>query len=476
MNLAKASPIEVADELVGLFNQMIISDDILYTFNGKTYETLTDFEIGQQIYNLYVKNNPEAWSPNKSNAITIAMKYHPGIKRVAALDDYDDYINLNNGILQFSTRTLIPHSPDFYFTSIVSIDYDPSPDSQMSPALNSLLDSIFTNDDHTPDIHTIDNIIQLGGYLIYPKIKMEKMFIFYGGGSNGKSLLIDYVYKLFFDRKFISSLSLNVLSNEASTARKQLLTSRVNFATEQRAGDLESEELKKVVTGEDISIERKYEDNINFKAKCKILIAGNRFIRFKDTSEGLRRRLLIFHFKNRFETNKKKYLSLVNPASKRIFPAADKDALTSALFAERSAILNMFLDGLQRLKDNNWQFYESENSEEIFNEYLEESDYLGTWLEEHFVPTPDATMHIGVKEIQDNYRKWWEYNFPDKKFDVSTKLMGRRIKDIFRIDSHRVNIFIDGKSTTTTVYYLSLKNKCFTEEIQSNTPTQETMV
>ena len=463
MNLSKASPIEVSDAIVSELPPLVMCQNILYSFNGKEYESLTDFAIGQHIYNMYVKTNPESWSPNKSSSITQAIKYHPSIKLIDEFDNYEDYTNLNNGILRFSDRTLLPHDPGFYFTTHVAVDYiPPTPDNpsiSSSPALTRLLDTIFTEDDGSPDVHTIDNILQLGGYLIYPKIKMEKMFIFYGGGSNGKSMLIDYAFKIFFDKKFISSLSLNVLSKEESPSRKQLMTSRVNFATEQKTTNaLESDELKKVITGEDISIMRKYEDTITFAPKCKILIAGNRFMRFHETSEGIRRRLLIFNFKNRFETNRRKYLAIANPREQRVFPAGNKDAMVEALYNERSAILNMFLDGLERLRNNNWQFIESDNSIEIFGEYLEESDYLGTWLQENFEPDEAKCSRFTAKEMQNSYREWWEYNFPDKKFDTSTNLISRKIRDIFRIQPEYVKIMLNNNHrSTVSAFFLKYK-------------------
>lgn len=449
MNIAKASPIEIADEIISQSQKIVKSGDVFYVYNGQYYEPLTDDMLGQEIFNLYIKEQPDAWSVNKTNNIIAAIKYHPLVKHVPEMDAYDDYMNLTNGILQFSTKELHPHSDDFFFTTMVNVPYDPT--ATEAPAFMEFLNTVFTDANLEPDFHTIENILQLGGYLIYPQIKMEKMFIFYGTGANGKSLLIDYVFKKFFDKKFLSSLSLNVLSNESSTSRKQLLRSRVNFATEQKSSDaIESEELKKVITGEDISIERKYEDTIMHQPKCKIVVAGNRFMRFKDTSEGTRRRLMIFSFDNRFETNIEKYKRTQNPKAKRIFLAKNKDEMVSNFQKELPAILNLFLDGLQQLKDNNWHFYESMNNEKVFGEYLEDSDYIGTWLTDNLQEDPNGLLPI--KKILEQYRNWWQYNFPDKKFDMSTRLIGRRIKDLFRIDAELMNILLDGRRTTTSCY------------------------
>jgi putative DNA primase/helicase len=451
MDLKKASAIEIADNIISEAPPIVCCGEAYYIFTGKSYELFTEKLMKRLAHDYFFKNDPSSWSPTKAQSVVTALQFNPRVALVEEMDAYEDYINLNNGVFQFSTKTLHPHSPDFHFTYVVQVDYDPA--AQNAPTFMSFLDSVFTEDDGSPDCHTIDNIIQLGGYLIYPQIKMEKMFIFYGTGANGKSLLIDYVFKKFFHKSFLSSLSLNQLSNENSTSRKQLLRSRVNFCTEVKSSDaIESEELKKVITGEDISIERKYDDTIMHQPKCKLVAAGNRFMRFKDTSEGTRRRLMIFNFRNRFETSKKKFSLIRNAARKRIFMAKNKDEMVAGLQAELPAILNIFLGGLERLRDNNWRFEESPNNENVFKEYIEESDYLGTWLETHLEEDDEGMLR--AKDILDAYRSWWSYNFPEKKFDISTKLLGRRLKDLFRLDVQSMNIIIDGKKTTTSIYKL----------------------
>jgi phage/plasmid-associated DNA primase len=301
------------------------------------------------------------------------------------------------------------------------------------------------------------------------------MFIFFGTGSNGKSIIIEHIYKKFFDKKFMSSMSLNALSKEDNAARKQLLTARVNFATEQKASsDIESDELKKIINGEDISIRRMYQDTITHAPKCKIMVAENRFARFKDTSEGTRRRLFMINFPNRFEKDPVKYKKIKNPRQYRVFPALYEEDIIKNLNNELPAILNIFLDGLEELRKNHWNIIESKNSEDIFNEYIKESDYVGSWLEENFEKDDNEKESLSVKEVLNKYREWWLYHFPEKKFDMSTKLLGRRIKELFRIDSHQLVVRIgEDNITTTSVYYLKTKIDETWELIHNSQPTND---
>lgn len=462
INLRKASIIELTDELINRMPTVLSYNTVLYFFNGKYYEQLDETYTGQEIYNLFLENCPEAYSPGKAKQIIDTFKFHPRIKIAKEMNNYDNLINLNNGVLNIDTKELHPHSDSYMFSAMASVDYDP--DANECPTYTAFMSTLFTDDDGNTDMHTIKNLEQLGGYLIYPQIKMDKMFIFYGNGSNGKSVLIDHVLKKFFDRRFVTSLSLNAISNEESTARDELLRSMVNFSTEQKSGDIESEELKKVISGEDISIYRKYLSVVNHKPRCKIVVAGNRFMRFKDTSDGTKRRLLIFKFMNKFEPDDSKYRKAKNMGEARVFPALPKDTIINGINNELSAILNRFLAGLDALRQNHWTFVESDNNRDTFKEYIDESDYLGSWLTNTFTTEPHIDQEgkpmkmetHSVRDILSMYRDYWEFNFPEKRFDVSTKLMGRRIKDIFRIESRIVMIRLNGRMSSTSCYDINL--------------------
>ena len=433
--IKKASLIQLSDYIVNNLPQMAIHNNDLYMYNGKYYEELTDHEIGQRVFDYFLDVAPSVWSPAKAKNIIEGIKYHPNIRKVKEFDQYNNLLNLNNGVLNMDTRELIAHKPEYNFTTAVDVDYNP--EALDASFFIKTLQQIFLNPDGTYDSGSIENVLQLGGYLIYPQTKINGLFIFYGEGSNGKSIIMDEVYQMFFDEKFISALSLNTLSKESAFARKLLMTSRVNFATEQKADVIESEEIKKITDGSNISIARKFKDEITFKPKTKILVACNKLPRFKDTTYGTKRRLFILKFKNQFMADKTLYNQIENPGKKRIFLAGNKDEIVANLKKEKSAIFNLFLESLDILKKNNWIFKHNKNTEEVMEEYNEESDPTGQWIKDNFEIDETETEIIDLPTIVREYNEWYMINNNDQKYMSSSRAISKKIKDLFRIESFK---------------------------------------
>jgi putative DNA primase/helicase len=435
-DIKPASLIELSDYIINDIPPLAYSHGDLYYYNGKFYEELNTHGIGQYVYAFYLKYAPQLWNPSKVDNIIKAIKHHPKIKQVNEFDYYENLININNGVYDFDAQKLLPHSSDYLFTACVDVNYDEN--SKDAPNFVRIVKDIFKNPDNSYDTESIENIFKLGGYLIYPQVKINQLFLFYGEGSNGKSIIMDDIYQMFFDKKFISALSLNTLSKESSFTRAKLMTSRVNFATEQKADVIESEELKKITDGSNISIERKFKESITFKPKTKIIVACNNLPKFKDSTYGTKRRLFIIKFKNKFITSKRLYRTIQNPQEKRIYLAANRDELVAKLKEEKSAIFNIFLIALKGLKENNWSFTESENMSEVLKEYNEESDPAGQWLDATFTLDENTDIpargFITLVEIMDKYKDWYDDNYHDRKFMVSSRSMGKKIRDIFRTE------------------------------------------
>ena len=119
------------------------SDD-LYSFNGKYYEILSQQELGKFIYDYILKEGrPNEWSTRMEREIFRALSYHPKVKIIDEFDNNPKYINVNNGIVDLSTPypySLLPHSNEKHFTSIVDVDYDPL--QKDTPVFNSFLETV----------------------------------------------------------------------------------------------------------------------------------------------------------------------------------------------------------------------------------------------------------------------------------------------------------------------------------------------
>ena len=108
-----------------------------------------------------------------------------------------------------------------------------------------------------------------------------------GYGHNGKTVLLDIVRSLL--RGYVSELRLADLGH---AYRPALLQNRlVNITAEGESSEyVDDVAIKSLISGEDMTIERKYCDPVSIKPYAKLIVAANSMPRTKDKSYGYFRR------------------------------------------------------------------------------------------------------------------------------------------------------------------------------------------
>jgi putative DNA primase/helicase len=448
-------PALVIPFLIEELERVVLFGKSLYVFNGVHYEYMDPNVVSRIIFNFFLKYGVEdKYSASKDKEFLHLMSVSPQVPRVTNFDDYENMICVRNGVLDLSTYLLHPHSPDFYFTYFVDVDYMPAEID--CPTFMRFLQGLFASsgsweEGYRYNEDMVENVLRLGGYILHPQLTMEKLFLFLGTGSNGKSMMLD-IFKSLYPQKFTTSLSLSTIAQESSAERIQLMTSRLNIASESRGDAVDAEEIKKIVSGEAISIKRKFMDPIDIKPKTKLIIASNSMPYFNDTSYGINRRLTIFSFKNRFVPATDLISDKIIYNRSNIYAQIPKTILWDALEREKSAILNQFLDALLRLKDDKWQFVDCADLNAAIDEYKEGADTLGNWLASNF--KYDANSMVELSAIFEEYRQYYYENFGDKKFNYSTSSLSRKIKEMYRVESLRVKGMGDRGLVRTTVFNL----------------------
>jgi len=336
------------------------------------------------------------------------------------MDSYDNLLCLSNGILDVNTKELKPFSDKFFFTSRIDIEYIPEED-EIEDYL-AYLGTTFNNDQEV-----IMAINDLGGYLLSPQNSAERIFLFDGPGASGKSTLIN-ILKLLFPKKFTTAMSLADLSGN-TFKRTQLVYSRVNFASEEKKSYVDAEEIKKIVSGEEVQIDQKFKEPITIIPKTKIILACNGLPRFKDTSGGIARRIIIFKFPNRFK-DEDEYKDIENPEQFKVFKKNRK--LFNKIKENKSAMLNLFLSHHEDLKKRDFVFNEPSASKVAKQEYRREIDTVREFLEDNYKYS--STESSSIDFVYQDYREWYEANVGGM-LKLRSQELGKRIKEVFRVDS-----------------------------------------
>lgn len=438
----------MAMRIVEDYPDMVSCQENLYRFNGKCYDLLSDKALDGIFLEFCMRHGvTKAWK--NISSIIRALLVYPKIKTIDAMNAYDNLICLNNGVLNIHTKEFSAHAPEFYFDSFVNVDY--SAEATECPDFIKYLNSTFNDDKET-----IVNIIRLGGYLLDTSCAAERMFLFDGSGANGKSVLIN-TFQLFFADDQITPLSLDKLASD-SFSKELLIKSRVNFCAEQKKSYLDSEEIKKIITGDKIEIERKFKIALTFTPKTKLIVACNGLPKFNDTTHAIYRRLLLVRFHNQY-LSPVEYGKLKNPS--RINAHLKDLDLFDKIKDEKSAILNLFISGLVDLRKNKYQFIESGDSIEAMLAFKRDSDTVREFLEDNYEVDEDCKTPL--RYIFEHYRNWYHYNVQDSgviKFRINE--MGKRLSEVLGVKSlGQESIYSSElqKHIRETMYPIKLKNQ-----------------
>lgn len=269
------------------------------------------------------------------------------------------YILLKNGIYDVKTKQLMPHSTDYKFKNLISTNYNPD---AYSEVVDSTLDNIACGD---KDIRTL--ILEMIGYCLYRRNELGKAFIFVGSGSNGKSTLITMIRSLLGDEN-VSSLDIKDLSKEFKLS--MLYGKLANLGDDISSGFIDdSSEFKKLITGETMSAQRKFQDPFDFKNYSKFIFSANKLPKTNDKSHGFYRRFCPIPLNARFDVKNKGFDlfiidRLTSPeALEYLLKLAIENlhnVLNNRKFTEPISVLE--LKQSYRLQNNNvMQFYDETN-------------------------------------------------------------------------------------------------------------------
>lgn len=255
--------------------------------------------------------------------LVAAMKIVWSIEKLLAPSGHK--ITLTNGTWNTDTDTLEAHSPGNHHSSGMAFDYDAS---ATCPLWLATLDGVFRDD--ADKALKIKFLQEWFGYLMTPSTKYQVMLWLYGGGANGKSVITRMAREL-LGADNVSSIPLAQLG--ARFIGAELLGKLANIVDEIATnGLMQEDELKKIVSGDPITVERKNKDPFVFFPTARIFAATNTLPPSKDSTHGLDRRLIVM------------------PCNRTFRPEEMDRDLVDKLIAELPGIFVWALEGHARLK------------------------------------------------------------------------------------------------------------------------------
>lgn len=357
-------------------------------------------------------------------------------RRHDEMDTHRLLVNVQNGTIDLAGRKdenghvtieLLPHDRKHMITKIMPVRFDRT---ARCPNFLNFLDSI------CPDRDVQLFLQRWYGYCLTGLTSEQKIMMKWGGGSNGKGVLMDTMSWIFGEyAKGIPIASLMAKDKSfggaaASPDLARLPGARFVTASEPETGQKFSENMLKIISGEEsLTVRELNEKFFEFWPQFKLTISFNLKPSVRSSDDGFWRRVMLVPFEQKFYDPN-------DPARPPDGKIKDYN-LREKLRAEASGILNWLIDGYLMWSEGGLQIPEKVRA--ATDEYRSEANHLLQFCEAWCDFSPD--LYISSGRLYDAYVMWAK----DNGYDPFSKTgFGKKLTDnpkIRRVQKRDTNYY-----------------------------------
>lgn len=276
----------------------------IYQYSGEAEGTYVTSNV---MFRQLMRSYNYAITSKQAEEVTQAMMEQ--LPRVTVCKERN-LVAVNNGIFDYDTKTLSPFDPNYVFLTKSGVNYNPN-------ATNPV---IHNDDDGTDwdveswmkelsdDPEIVNLLWEIIGAIIRPLVPWNKSAWFYSEtGNNGKGTLCELMRQIVGDGTY-ASIQLSEFSKDFML--EPLLRSSAIIVDENDVGTYidKAANLKAVITGDVLSINRKYKAPVAFQFRGFMVQCLNEMPRIKDRSDSFYRRQLFIPFTKCFTGVERKYI------------------------------------------------------------------------------------------------------------------------------------------------------------------------
>ncbi len=348
----------------------------MYIFQRGAYKANGEAFIRTQVKALHKTwGLAHSWSTKKANEVVEYIRVDcPELwPEVPA-----DTINVQNGLLDVRTRTLRPHTPEFYSSVQLPLRFDPL---SICPAWEQFIADVFPAD-------SAEMGWEILAWLMTSENSIQKAILLLGDGANGKSTYLRGCVS-FIGKQNATALSLHKIEQDRFAAAR-LIGKLANICPDLPTAHLSSTSMFKALTGGDVVLgEYKFKDSFEYVPFCKLVFSANKPPETDDATHGFFRRWQVVPFTKSFEEDAE--------------GTVRRDVLDARLSnpTELSGLLNKALIALARIRRQG--FTQSASMQQAWDEFRRVTDPLSVWLDQHTIQLPTAM--VGKAELMSAFNK-----------------------------------------------------------------------
>jgi len=311
------------------------------------------------------------------------------------------YINTLSGMVRWDAPgepMLLEHHPEYLSTVQLPVQWDPD---ARCPEFDLFLESSVPADDR-------NRVWEVLGYLMMSGNPLQRMFLLYGGGGNGKGVLL-HVIKHLLGVANTSAVPLSEFA-ESQFATAELFGKLANICGDIDATYIEHTGRIKEMAGEDrMKGERKFGQPFYFDFWGKAIFSANGIPSAADPSHGWARRWEVVGFP--YEPP--------NPDRDLKRRLTTPEALRGIAYRAVMALRTLMSRGT---------FDRGASADESHKEFAHKSNRILLWIDEEMT-LEDSAWHNRV-DLLTAYRKWEVIQNPGGRHPMSAQTFYERLRQI----------------------------------------------
>ena len=356
------------------------------------------------------------------------------------------FINCINGVLNWETGELFPHSPDYKLSVLFKANHRKiSKEDFEQSSFKKFLDT-------TLDQETQKGLQESFGLLLSPHAQeVQKAFIHLGDGANGKSVVFQIMSNL-IGIKNVSSLSFADFDKEFHVSSMEGKGANIRF--DDNLTNLNGKigaSWKSCVVGDDVSSQKKYKDVQTLKFNQSHYYGLNKLPAVSEKVHGFYRRIQILKYDKTFGDAEE-----VRTGSAEFIknPMIAQNIISN----EMDIVFAYAISGLKRLLSNKWQLTTSKATSAALLEYkVDSNSAYGFYLD---VIERSPGDQILITDVIRVYKEWcFEQGIKamdgrnlGKVFKSLGIIQGRTNKGRFYKDIKIIECFIDKNDAQNAPY------------------------
>ena len=269
------------------------------------------------------------------------------------------YISFRNGVYDLKNSVLTAHTPEYIIPNQIPWNYNAAAFGQ------EMEDALFTW--CCEDGQIVELLEEVIGYSMYRENTFRKFFVIVGNKRNGKSKFLKVLSELIGvqNTSFVSLENIDARFQNALISGKLL---NVGDDIENETCITHTAALKKITSGDRLTVERKGQDPFQFVSYATLVFSANSIPFIRDQTGAVKDRMIVIPFNAHFEEN----AEINNP-----------DILDDLLTpANMEYLVRIGVQGLQRLLQRK-HFTLPECVAAAMKQYLLESDPVSAFLDDN---------------------------------------------------------------------------------------------